>query len=208
MNGGSGVFDWVLAFTAPSLIVHNMMGSIINWYRDVFVNQVDPWDAVVSAFHGEQQAGHSPVLLLYRQGSQVHSRCLVRSWPPHLPWGIEALRVCSSCTPSLPMDVGYRWVKGTVSSGEGQQWTDPHHKMRQSCVRCGHISGYVTRPEWINPIPSHMPCYWLEWPLDEEKLKTLRAQFAKTGGMKPEATALAVPTLSGTKGIKRPRSQR
>lgn len=172
-----GVFDWALGFTAQSILVGKMIGAFLVWYRDSFVDMRDPWESLARAFHGESQLSHSSVVLVYRDGGEVRSRCLVRSWPPYLPWGLERLRVCSVCK-GLPRDTEYSWKKGVVK-WDGADRVDPHATMRQSCKRCGHQSGFVKRPDWVHPVPDYLPCYWLEWPLNVAKVAALEEEFAK-----------------------------
>ena len=166
----------MLRFTASSLAVHFVMGQLITWYRLAFINKRDLWESLVEAFQFKDSLSHTPVVLIYRDGEEVRSRCLVRSWPPHLPWGIERLRRCSSCPHSLPLDIRCKWKAGVFQS-DGRTLTDPHATFRMECVRCQHTSRWVSRPDWIHPVPRHTPCYWFRWPIDDVKLNALVDEF-------------------------------
>lgn len=173
-----GRFNWVLAFASPTLSAHVVVGALINWVRAVFVHKGDLWGSLVEAFHLETVLSHTPVILIYRDGNQVHSRCLARSRLPYLPWGLEELRRCNTCTYSLPMDVEYRW-RSRVLKIDGRSFTDTQAQLRQYCRRCKCDSLWVSRPEWVHFIPHCQPCYWFDWPVNSDRVGELRGAFVQ-----------------------------
>lgn len=154
-----------------------LMGPIIGWYREVFVNQCDLWKSLIELFCLKTHFAHTSIVLVYRSGEQVLSRCLARSCLPQLPWGLERLRRCSVCTDSLPMDVSYKWRTGTFVTDDGRKSTDPHAQLRGECLRCKHMSGWVKRPDWIQPVAGNVSRYWFQWPIDEANVEELLGEF-------------------------------
>ena len=175
--------DWILSFTGDGLVPPRLFGALLDFVREVYILNRDPWQAVLDILAVDRVLTHTGIAITYRDNNgSVQSRAIVYSWPKYCPWGLSILNQCWSC-PGLPLEIEMQWKAGSENHqelrGNRSRVTtsghDTHKKILLICPRCNHKSPWVERPDWLKGITGRPLTYWYPFPLSlQDRLGLLR----------------------------------
>jgi hypothetical protein len=159
----SGLFDFVLGFSAVSVLPLTVMPRVLVFVKDVFLNRKHPYDTYSYVFNDPKLATATPINLIYRDGAQVLSKQIVYSHYSGRMWGIEPNCGNPDC-PNIPGNIKYR----TQSSNRHHN----HDFIKCECLHC-HWStpAYVERPHWLKPLKDRF-FFVHDYPLSETQAST------------------------------------
>jgi hypothetical protein len=144
--------------------------------KQVFVQGVEPWTALVRAFCGHGRGPilqHTPVCMIFKvrieEQVEVVCRQLTYSNPMGLPWGVR-LTSCGRSNDQCLFNPGdLRW-----NPEKGKKL---HKFIKIQCMRCGWRStGWIQRPDWIHAFAqdSLQHFFWTNFPLAIEHKEFLK----------------------------------
>jgi len=140
------------------------MATVVVFLRSVFIDRLPIWSACVMAFTANPSVLlNSPLVIVYREGTETVSRTLVYSHPKDGVWGITPICTRSSC----PTQVG-----DLFSKTHKVNKTQLHTRASWTCKRCRFKTDVFERPKWINEVPNRLNFFFYKFPFDS-KVTTL-----------------------------------
>lgn len=134
----------------------------------VFVDNMQPWDALLKCMASVDVLSHTSVVLIHRIGDHVEARCLVYSQPKYRVWGLDDVFQCwNKACAGHPHDVTAvtrsKPLKNIV--GKKKLWHDINGQAKFTCRRCRETTRWIDRPDFVHPIEKYRLMYWYEWPI-------------------------------------------
>lgn len=179
--------DFVLSFSADALIPGNIETHVLNFIKHVYVFKLPPWRAAQEFLGVQDVLTHTGVVLTYRDGAEVHSRCLVLSDPPYNTWGIGQPFQCArpGCGAN-PFDLRVTWLRvdhvPTDTTPGARTVDDPHAGLSLKCDVCKTKTDRIWRPNWLHPVHTvpreeySLIVYWHPWPIPGDYVTSLTSQ--------------------------------
>jgi hypothetical protein len=135
------------------------MAEVLKLVREVYIHYTSFGDALRFAWVGAVKAlKTTPVVMVYRDGNNVKSEALTLSHKLGHMWGLTYSCGNIDCN-SHPGDVS------TILSAKKKN----HSKVKFQCKACGWVTGWLSRPEWIVPVPHNEFYFTHSYPLTEEQ---------------------------------------
>jgi hypothetical protein len=166
------IFDFVFSFAGVSTIDLIVVPALNRFIENVFVYNMNPWNALQRSFGEDKRAlNSSPIMLCYAEyvtladntrRRVVHSRVLAYSnFKDGRPWGLDIYRCANSQCGAAAHDMTFH---PDGKQGYGQKWL--RTKMKTNCLKCGAMRRKVSTPSWINMSDcDNTSRVWYEWPL-------------------------------------------
>jgi hypothetical protein len=151
-------FSFVLGFRGLSVLPRHVMIAVTDFLRGIFVDGVTIWKACVRAFTANPLVlQHTPLVLIYREGTTVISRTLIYSQAKDGVWGITPICTNDQCA-TQPGDV--------YSKTHKVHKTATHSMVSWSCRRCLRTSDKFPRPDWITEVPYKLNFFFYDYPFE------------------------------------------
>jgi hypothetical protein len=162
-----------MAFAAPSVVPASILNGILSYVAEVFVMGEEVWEAAIPSLAGDRRLlAHTAVIIIYKdQSGAVQSRALALSTPPTRMWGFDLLG-CPRCS------AHHRDMRAEVGPSLSQVF---HDKARFFCTVCRGRTGWIARPDWVNPLGSkHPQVFWYEFPVPPAAISKLQATLSES----------------------------
>jgi hypothetical protein len=166
------IFDFVFSFAGVSTIDLIVVPALDRFVENVFVYNMNVWDALERSFGEDKRAlNSSPILLCFAEYTTladntrqrvVHSRVLAYSnFRDGRPWGLDIYRCAKSTCGANAHDMTFH---PDGKQGYGKKWLKM--KMKTKCMKCGDMRRKVSTPSWVHMCGGdNVFRVWYEWPL-------------------------------------------
>lgn len=136
------------------------MLAVMGFLRGVYITDGNIWQACVTAFTATASVlQHSPLVLIYWDGTAVISRTLVYSQAKDGVWGI--VPICTN--PRCATQAG-----DVYSKTHKVQKVMAHSVASWICKRCSKTSDKIQKPDWITEVPHKLIYFFYDYPFESK----------------------------------------
>ena len=193
----SGLFDFILGFTAPGVSPHMVMTPVNVALKSIHCFGRDPRQAFEDAFTANPDGlSHSPIVIVTRVDSPAstshawHVVQLVYSRPASHPWGY--IPQCPSCK-------GKGHITVATNRKRLPKHIENHGEIQLTCNQCNTRKHYFHRPEFLEPINRSPFFFKIKWPLSKVELGRILGHLGDDGNF-VSSWPPRPPTLAASAG--------